>query len=304
MTVPQIMSDRRTFSFEVFPPKTETGFEKLCSSGGVIDKLISMNPDYISCTYGVGGTNAGRNSDVIASIKSHESCIPMTHYTCIGRGLEESERILKTHLDNGINHVLALRGDKPLDWTERTPGMKHSSELVSLIREKFGNSFTVAVGGYPEGHVECESFDRDIEYLKMKQDLGADYIITQLCWDMDQFKRWLEAIRKAGITLPIDVGIMPVTAQTGVITQSLSRNACVMDRALCEIITKYWIFPNPYAPDDPDMESKKEDFRKAGLDYTVSQIESYKQCDINGYHLFAMNKYEDVAYVAKNAGLV
>ena len=166
--------------------------------------------------------------------------------------------------------------------------------------------FTIAVAGSPEGHIQCRSIEADIAFLKQKQDNGADFIISQLCWDMDQFKWWLEAIRNAGIWLPVDVGIMPILDQAATINMALSRNGCVMDRKLCEIISKNWIFPNPFEkePFDADAAGKKESFKKAGIEYTINQIDEYRACGVDGIHLYALNKYEDVAYIAKEAGLL
>lgn len=300
----KMFDNRTSFSFEVFPPKTDKGFENLCGEGGVLSKLYELNPDYISCTYGVGGTNAGRNMDVVTKIQNDGICPAMSHYTCIGKSTEEAEASLTSLLNNNINYLLALRGDKPEGFTNDSPGMHYATELVSLIKDKFSGKFTFAVSGNPEGHVECKSIEDDISYLKQKQDMGANYIITQLCWDMEQFARYLEMIRKFGVTLPIEVGVMPITHIHKVLTMSLSRNACVMDKKLCEIMTKYWINPNPYEPNDPQYDQKIEDFRKAGLEYTINQVEKYRSLGVNGFHLFAMNGYEEVTIVSKGAGLI
>ena len=170
---------------------------------------------------------------------------------------------------------------------------------------------TIAVGGSPEGHIQCDSLEADIAYLKQKQDNGADYIMTQLCWDMDQFRRWMDAIRAAGIWMQVDVGIMPILDQRATINMALSRNGCVMPRELSVLISRHWIFPDPFTnvtekdhPSDPLAEQKKADFRKAGMEYTIRQIKQYQDCDVDGIHLYALNKYEDVAYIVKEAGLL
>ena len=304
MRVSEIFEERNAFSFEVFPPKTDAGMEKLCGEGGVLEQLYTMNPDYISCTYGAGGTNVGKNLEVLQKIKADGKTTPVTHFTCIGNTREGIKDQLQTYLDNGIDHVLALRGDLPFGWTGTNGDLHYATELVKFIRKEFDDKFTIAVAGSPEGHVQCRSLEADIGFLKQKQDEGADYIISQLCWDMDQFKYWLDAIRAAGVWMPVDVGIMPITTISGTLTNALSRNACVMDRKLCEIISKYWLFPNPYAPEDAMAEQKKADFRKAGLDYTIELIDQYRACGIDGIHLYALNKYEDVAYIVKNSGIV
>ena len=306
MSVAEIYENRATFSFEVFPPKTDVGMEKLCGAGGVLEKLYTLNPDYISCTYGAGGTNVGKNLEVLDKIKADGKCEPVTHFTCIGNTKEDIRNKLQTYLDHGIDHVLALRGDLPFGWTGTNGDLHYATELVKFIRKEFGDKFTIAVAGSPEGHIQCRSLEADIAFLKQKQDNGADFIISQLCWDMDAFRRWLDAIRDAGIWLPVDVGIMPILDQAATINMALSRNACVMDRKLCEIISKNWIFPNPFdkEPFDADVEGKKASFKQAGIEYTINQIDQYRACGVDGIHLYALNKYDDVAYIAKAAGLI
>ncbi|MDD3217971.1 MAG: methylenetetrahydrofolate reductase, partial [Lachnospiraceae bacterium] len=147
--------------------------------------------------------------------------------------------------------------------------------------------------------------EADIAVLKQKQDNGADYIMTQLCLDMDQFAYWLDAIRQAGITMPVDVGIMPILDQAATINMALSRNGCVMPRELCEIISKNWIFPNPFVKDpfDADVEGKKAAFKEAGIEYTINQIDQYRALGVEGIHLYALNKYQDVSEIIERSGM-
>ena len=306
MSVAEIYEERAAFSFEVFPPKTDVGMEKLCGEGGVLEKLYTLNPDYISCTYGAGGTKVGKNLEVLDKIKKDGKCTPVTHFTCIGNTKADIKEKLQTYLDHGIDHMLALRGDLPFGWTGTNGDLHYATVLVKLVRQEVGDKFTIAVAGSPEGHIQCRSREADIAFLKQKQDNGADFIISQLCWDMDAFRRWLDAIRAAGVWLPVDVGIMPILDQAATINMALSRNGCVMDRALCEIISKNWIFPNPFdkEPFDADAAGKKESFKKAGIEYTINQIDQYRACGVDGIHLYALNKYDDVAYIAKAAGLI
>ncbi len=142
-------------------------------------------------------------------------------------------------------------------------------------------------------------------FLKQKQDEGAAFIMTQLCWDMDQFRYWMDAIRAAGITMPVDVGIMPVLDASATINMALSRNGCVMPRALSEIISKNWIFPNPFAPNEAEesIAAKKASFKEAGIEYTIKLIDEYRVCGIAGIHLYALNKFDDVARLVKESGI-
>ena len=301
MKLSEAMKDKMLLSFELFPPKTDKGMENL---PGTIEHLCKYQPAYISCTYGAGGTNVGKNMDVCKMIQD-AGTVPVTHFTCIGNTAEGIKDQLQNYLDNGVDHMLALRGDLPFGWTGTGGDFAYATDLVAYVRKEFGDKFEIAVAGSPEGHISCRSLEADIAVLKQKQDNGADYIMTQLCWDMEQFKYWLDAIRCAGITMPVDVGIMPILDQAATINMALSRNACVMPRELCEIISRNWIFPNPFVKDpfDADVEGKKERFREAGIEYTINQIDEYRACGINGIHLYALNKWKDVSEIIDRSGL-
>ena len=306
MSVKDIFDQRNAFSFEVFPPKTDVGMEKLCGEGGVLEKLYTLHPDYISCTYGAGGGNVGKNLEVLDKITKDGKCTGVTHFTCIGNTKEGIKEQLNTYLEHGINHMLALRGDLPFGWKGTGGDLHYSTELVKFVRQEFGDKFTIAVAGSPEGHIQCRSLDADIAFLKQKQDNGADYIMTQLCWDMDQFRYWLDAIRAAGIWMPVDVGIMPILDMKATINMALSHNGCVMPHDLSRLISKHWIFPDPFCaePFDSDVAGKKAAFREEGIQYTIGLIDEYRACGVNGIHLYALNKYDDVALIAKEAGLL
>ncbi|MDR2420774.1 MAG: methylenetetrahydrofolate reductase [Oscillospiraceae bacterium] len=309
----EIMNKRMAFSFELFPPKTDDGLKKLIGDGGVLDRLAGLYPDYISVTYGAGGGNIGANLEVLKAISSRkQGIVPITHFTCIGGTKDDLRQKLQSYLDNGINHILALRGDLPFGWTGTGGDLRYATELVAFIRKEFGDKFTIAVAGSPEGHISCRSIDADISYLKQKQDNGADFIMTQLCWDMDQFRWWIDAIRAAGVTLPVDVGIMPVLDAKATMNMALSRNGCVLPRKLAEIISKNWIFPDPFTADaeakdkksDAAYDEKKASFKEAGIEYTVGLIDEYRVAGIDGIHLYALNKYDDVARIISEAGLI
>ncbi|MBO6147893.1 MAG: methylenetetrahydrofolate reductase [Lachnospiraceae bacterium] len=299
-------ADHTVFSLELFPPKTDKGMEKLCGKGGVLDRLYELHPDYISCTYGAGGTNVGKNLEVLKKIKADGRTTPVTHLTCIGNKRGNIEEQLQSFLDNGIEDLLALRGDLPVGKDSTEGDFHYATELVKFIKERFGNRFTIGVAGSPEGHIACRSIEADISFLKRKQDNGADFITTQMCFDMEQFKRWIHAIREAGITLPVNVGVMPILDQAATVNMALSRNGCAIPRALSEIISRHWIFPNPFAPteDEAIIKDKKEAFLEEGIAYTIRQIDEYHALGVNGIHLYALNKSEAVTRIAKEAGLI
>ena len=301
MKLSEAMKNKMLLSFELFPPKTDKGMENL---PGTIEHLCKYQPEYISCTYGAGGTNVGKNMDVCKMIKD-AGTIPVTHFTCIGNTAEGIKEQLQNYLDNGVDHMLALRGDLPFGWTGTGGDFAYATDLVAYVRKEFGDKIEIAVAGSPEGHIACRSLESDIAVLKQKHDNGADYIMTQLCWDMEQFKRWLDAIRTAGVTMPVDVGIMPILDQAATINMALSRNGCVMPRKLCEIISKNWIFPNPFDKDpfDAAVDEKKAAFKEAGIEYTIRQIDEYRALGVNGIHLYALNKWKDVSEIIDRCGL-
>ena len=297
----EMMKQKQLLSFELFPPKTDKGMENL---PGTIEKLCEFKPEYISVTYGAGGTNVGKNRDVCQMIKN-AGTVPVTHFTVIKNTKEGIKEQLSTYLEEGVDHMLALRGDFPRGENSTCGDFDYATDLVSFVRKEFGDKFEIAVAGSPEGHISCRSLEADVAVLKQKQDNGADFIMTQLCWDMEQFERWMDMIDKAGVTMPIDVGIMPILDQAATINMALSRNGCVMERELSRLISKYWIFPNPFdkEPFDDALEQKKADFKKAGIEYTIKQIDKYRALGINGIHLYALNKWKDVTDIINMSGL-
>lgn len=304
MSVIDALSRHDALSFEVFPPRTDAGMEKLC--GSVLPQLYSLRPDAVSCTYSAGGADVGKNLEILGRVAKDGRCLPATHFTCIGNTAQSVKAQLQTYLDSGIHHVLALRGDPPAGWAGSGGELQSAGELVTLIRQEFGDAFTIAVAGAPEGHPGSRSLEAEIALLKQKQDSGADYIITRLCWDMDAFRYWLDAIRAAGIRLPVEASVMPVLDQAETISTAFSHGGSAIPQSLREIISKNWIYPNPFVKDpfDARAEQKKADFRKAGMEYTVHQIHEYQACGVNGIHLFTRNRYEDTALIVRESGLL
>ncbi|MEG0912170.1 MAG: methylenetetrahydrofolate reductase [Oscillospiraceae bacterium] len=286
MRITDVFEERMSFSFEVFPPKAEQPIEPLLNT---LDELYKFKPDFISCTYGAGGSNAGRNVEICKSIQDSGKSLAVTHFTCIGHTRETIKEQLDHYLSIGVNHILALRGDLPAGWEGTRGDFAHANELVAFIRETYGDKFTIAVSGAPEKHIQANSFEEDIAHLRVKQDCGADFIMTQLCFDDDQFERWLEQIRYAGITLPVDVGIMPVLNKDACIRMALSMNGCAIPRELAEIISRYY--------NDPDG------FRKAGMEFTVKQINRGLCMGIDGLHIYALNKHEAIAELMNASGI-
>ena len=303
MSVMDAQNRRAALSFEVFPPRTDAGMAELCGEDGVLSRLYSLQPDAISCTYSAGGADAGKNLAVLDAIQKSGCCAPLTHFTCAGNTKESARRQLQTYLEHGVRHVLVLSGDS-VAFRAESGDFPSAAALTAFIRREFGDAFTITVAGAPEGYPDSRPLETEIELLKQKQDCGADYITTRLCWDIDAFRYWLDAIRAAGITLPVKAGVLPVLDQAETVGEILSHSSAI-PKSLCQIIAKHWILPNPFVKDpfDADLKRKKADFRKAGLGYTVHQIHDYLDCGVDGIHLRTRNRYEDTALIVRESGL-
>lgn len=294
----EAMKKHTLLSFECFPPKTDKGMTNL---GNTLEHLYDWQPDYISCTYGAGGSNVGKNVEVCKMIQhSDNRTQAITHFTCIGHTKETVKEQMQNYLDNGIDHVLALRGDLPMGWTGTGGDFHYATDLVHFIRSEFGDKFEIAVAGSPEGHIQARSLTSDIAHLKQKQDEGADFIMTQLTYDMEQFKVWLDAIRSAGIHMPVDVGVMPVLKRESVINMCLSRNGCAITRDLAVVMSHNWFDKDADGNDIPEV---RQAFREEGMEYTINQIHEYMALGVEGIHLYALNKYKDVSEILERAGI-
>ena len=287
MNVAEIMEQRNAFSFEVFPPKTDVGMEKLCGEGGVLEKLYTLNPDYISCTYGAGGTNVGKNLEVLKKIKADGKCTPVTHFTCVANTKEGIKDQLQTYLDNGIDHMLALRGDIPFGWTGTNGDLHYATELVKFVRKEFGDKFTIAVAGSPEGHIACEDLNLSVEHLKQKQDAGASFFVTQLFFDNECFYRFRELADKAGITVPITAGIMPFMGKSQ-ISRMVFMCGASLPSPVIKILAKY--------------ENDPESLQAAGVDYAARQLCDLKEHGADGLHLYTMNRPAIAATIMERLG--
>lgn len=284
--ITEAMKCRTTLSFEVFPPKTEAGMGKL---GTVLEELYAWDPDWISCTFGAGGSDVGYNRDIVKSIHDSGQCTAVSHYTCIHNTREDIRADTDRYLAMGVNHFLALRGDY-LPGEDATLGaFEHASGLVSFLKKTHGDKITVAVSGIPEGHILSPDLQSDVAFLKRKQDLGADFIITQLTFDMDRFRRWQDEIARAGVTLPVAVGVMPVLDRDKCIRHCVSMNGCAIPRKLARHISKYY--------NDP------EGFREAGMDYTAEQMHEYVALGVADLHLYALNQSAAMHEILARSGL-
>jgi methylenetetrahydrofolate reductase (NADPH) len=198
------------FSFEFFPPKTDEGVSQLFNT---LRELAELKPGFVSVTYGAGGSTRQRTVELVKQIKRETGIEAMAHLTCVGHGKSELREVLAQLRDAGVENVIALRGDPPRDqptFTRAPDGFGHASELAAFIRAE-GFDFCLAGACYPEGHLESDSRELDLEHTRKKVEAGVDFLITQLFFDNAFYFHFVERARKAGITCPIVPGIMPIT---------------------------------------------------------------------------------------------
>ncbi len=202
--------NRRLFSFEFFPPKSDAGMETLTRT---IGDLEDLQPAFVSVTYGAGGTTRDRTVDLVARIEREHAITAMAHLTCVGASRAEIADVLDRLIAAGVQNVIALRGDPPAGATTFEPspdGFSHASDLVAFIRARYGDKLCLAGAASPEGHMECRDLAQDLDNLKRKVDAGLDFLVTQLFFDNRHYFDFVARARAAGISIPIVPGIMPI----------------------------------------------------------------------------------------------
>ena len=285
MKISERLARGMTFSFEVFPPKNDQTLEPLLET---LERLTVFHPDFVSVTYGAGGTNKGRSLEICRAIV-RRGAVPLAHLTAIGTGREELRAIVREYVDAGVENVLALRGDFPPGWEGTRGDFAHAGELTAFLRAEFGG-LCIAVAGYPEKHLDAPSFASDIAYLRAKQDAGASFVTLQLCHDVEAYARYRDRLRRAGVHIPIIAGIMPALVREGIIKMTLA-NGCSIPADLAALLGAY------ARPD------QAEDFKKAGMAYTAAQMHRFMAEGIDGLHIFTLNRWEAVSEIVRASGL-
>ena len=275
---------KQTFSFELFPPKTEEGYLRLLNT---IHQLCTLGPDFISCTYGAGGGSRGKTLDIVELIQNHHHTASVAHLTCVLHAKNEIKNILTEMKNRNICNVLALRGDPPKDNPDWTPGIhnfKYSYELVAFIREHFQDYFSIGVAGFPEGHLLCHDRALDAQYLRNKISHGADYVITQLFFNNQDYFDYVARLRKLGVTSRIIPGILPITDYP----------ALVRFCAMCgsSIPQKVHDIFKPIA-------ENHEKTLAAGINFCLKQSHDLLQGGAPGLHFYTLNKIHPIDVIIK-----
>lgn len=260
-------------SFEVFPPKKESDFPTVYN---VVTELAALSPEYISVTYGAGGSQSKKTVDIVSYIQNELKVQAVAHMTCVGSSKESIVTLCNELKSHGVYNILALRGDRPKDMTDEQYNRRefvYATDLIDVLREQGG--FHIMAACYPEKHYEAFSKETDIKHMKEKQDMGVEHFITQLFFDNDYFYDFRERADKKGITAPIHAGIMPITSARQIGT-SISLSGSSVPKMLADIIAKYG--------DKPD------EMYKAGIDYAIRQIRDLIENGVYGVHIYTMNK--------------
>lgn len=271
---------RPGLSFELFPPKTDDGVDTLMVA---VRELCEFKPDFFTCTYGAGGSTQARTLEVASRVHREFQVSVASHLTCVGSTVEQLKHYLQDAVNQGIEHIVALRGDPPKGETSfqvTSGGLRHANELVELIRDHFPN-LGIAVAGYPEVHQEAISPISDMEFLKKKVDAGADIVVTQLFYDNQDYFQFREACEGAGITVPIVPGILPVT------------NLAQIQRITSMCKAK---MPTKFAQRLAEKEDTDWQFQ-VGVEYAQQQVRELLASGVPGIHYYVLNRSHATASV-------
>ena len=280
---------RPAISFEFFPPKTDEGDRALFEK--TMPALMEMKPDYCSVTYGAGGSTREKTLGIVDRIQRDFGLTSMMHLTCVNSTREQLREVIEEARSRGIKNLLALRGDPPGGtgpWTAVEGGFTYSYELVRFIRELGG--LTIGTAGFPEGHIAQTAGKLvDWQYLAQKVEAGADFIITQLFFDNEDFYRFHDHMTgKLGVKVPIIPGLLPVLSRSQTKKFTEKYGARLPEKFLSEL--------DRLGDDDPSV-------AEFGIEYTTRQCEDLLKFGVQGLHFYTLNKAHSTIRVARNLGL-
>ncbi|WP_053983162.1 methylenetetrahydrofolate reductase [NAD(P)H] [Niameybacter massiliensis] len=270
--------NKPVISFEIFPPKQTTSIDSIYST---IDALAPLSPDFISVTYGAGGSTRGNTVQIASVLKNKYNITPLAHLTCVDGTKESMAQILQELEDEGVENILALRGDLPEGAS--LGEFHYANDLVSYIKEN-GN-FDVAAACYPEKHIEALTLDDDITHLKHKIECGTDVLISQLFFDNEAFYKWRDQVRSLGIQTPIVAGIMPITS-----AKQLERMVTLCGASIPSTIQGLVKAYNHNA----------QALKEAGIAYATMQIIDLLASGVDGIHLYTMNQADIAKRIMEN----
>lgn len=273
-------NDRTIISMEFFPPRNEDAEKNF---GPLIEKLSALKPDYMTMTFGAGGSTRDGSYQSVKEIMIEKKQPAVAYLAGYGLGPEEITAVLDKYKELGVETIFVIRGDRPKgeDFTPHPDSFSYASELIAFIKKHY--DFTLGCAGYPEGHIEAESPAKDIEYLKRKVDKGAEYIVTQYFYDNRYFFDYVAKCRDIGITVPIIPGIMPV--YTVKLTQMLSRvcGSAITDELQSRL--------DAADPEDKDA------VLNLGIDFACEQCRGLLKEGVPGLHFYTMNRSKSTSEI-------
>lgn len=275
MKIIDLLNSREvTLSFEVFPPKTDEG---MAATERNARTIAALSPDFMSVTYGAGGSSAKRTAQIAADLQEYYGTTVLAHLTCVASTKEHTTRMIGRYKEAGVENIMALRGDIPKDGV-RSTDYTYASELIRDIKAQ-APELCIGAACYPEGHVESASQAEDIRHLKEKVDAGADFLTTQMFFDNSILYSFLYRIREAGIGVPVLAGIMPITKRQQV-ARSVALSGSTIPYRFRTMVDRFG--------DDP------EKMREAGIIYATEQIVDLISNGVGHIHVYTMNR-PDVA---------
>lgn len=279
--IDRLLEDKIHISFEVFPPKTDAGYEKVRSA---TEQIAGLHPSYISVTYGAGGGTSKNTAKIASYIRDELGVESLAHLTCASSTKAEVQTVIENLKALGIENILALRGDIPEGMVFPSEDRYHYAyELVEAIRRS--GDFCIGAACYPEGHVENEHKEDDIKFLKQKVDSGVDFLTTQMFFDNDIHYNFLYRIREAGITVPVLPGIMPITSAVQM-KRSQELSGTVFPRRFLAMLDRFGDHPKA--------------MEQAGIAYATDQIIDLLANGVKNIHIYSMNKPHIAAKIMEN----
>jgi methylenetetrahydrofolate reductase (NADPH) len=267
-------SQRPTISFELLPPRSQKGAESLERT---IDVLAALRPDFASVTFGAGGSTREGSRQLVDKLKNEKGLEVMAYFAGYGLGPEDITSVLDSYEALGVENVLAVRGDpphKPEGFEPHPDSLSYASDLVAFIRPRY--NFCLGVAGYPEGHIECDSREKDIEFLKLKVDSGAEYIVSNYFYDNQYFFDFVERCRAIGIDVPIIPGVMPIYS-----VRMLEKLASLCGATIVEEV-RQGIAALP--------EGDTEALAVFGIDFAARQCRELLEAGVPGLHIYTMDR--------------
>ena len=285
MKISEIFQNKEvTLSFEVFPPKTDAGYEAVEKASA---EIAALKPDFMSVTYGAGGGTSKNTANIAADLQNKYGVSVLAHLTCVSSTKELVKNMVTEYKARGIENIMALRGDIPKEG-RIAYDYNHATELIYDIKS-LDDNFCIGGACYPEGHVECARQSEDIAHLKEKVDAGCDFLTTQMFFDNSTLYQFLYRIREKGIEVPVVPGIMPITNAKQV-ARSVSLSGSTIPAKMKIMVDRF--------ADDPDK------MKEAGIIYACDQIIDLISNGVSHIHVYSMNKPDIAAGIMKNLATI